>query len=868
MERPRGPPPVRGPHGPNMPAMGGFNMRPGQPAADGPPRFRMRPPLGPNQQGMPPMAWHGPRMPMMNRPPMNGPGIPPSGPRMLGPMPNMQNGPPNNMMGPCNQNMPSNMMPGPPGVSINSGPPGSSPSCPTEEGSKQSNGNETKTCVWTEHHAPDGRKYYYNTTTRQSKWEKPDEMKSEEEILLSKCPWKEYKADSGKAYYYNSATKESVWTIPKELQELKEKIEKQQAANKTENEATNDNYPPGVGSGDATQTSGTDGSMMGPMSGYMPNGPMMMDPMQVMMQQQMIIQRQMAMMAQQQKSKKKKKDKKKEKKTESDAEDDNEDDGDADEKKTESGDKKGKDSENAEWADKEVAKAAFKAALKEKAVPASSTWEQAMKAIVSDARYGALKKLSEKKQAFNEYKTQRGKEEKEEERVRAKENKEKLQSYLEKHSKMSSRTSYRTAEKLFIDSPIWRAVPDRDKKEIFEDVIFFLAKKEKDDAKELRRRNMKELRKILNSLEKIDGRTTWKECRELLARNESFKEDAELQNMDKEDALICFDEVIKDFEREEKEKEERRKVLEKRVFRKNRERFTQLLDSLHEDGKLHSMSSWMELYPVMSEEPPFVQMLGQPGSTPLDLFKFYVLDLKARFHDEKKIIRDILKDENFEVGVETSFDSFALVVTGDKRAATLDAGNIKLSFNSLREKAEARERERIKEEARKQKRVEAAFRGLLKHSAPPIDSNARWEDCRSRFEAEDAFKAVLVEADRIRMFNEHLEGLLQAEVAQDREKKKKKRKKHSEKKSNVESSDEEAEKKRKKRRRSVSSGSDVGSEVERRSKKHRKRSKKHRNRGKSPSNGDSKPKKGQSEKKKSSKKRRESRSDVNSDENS
>ena len=34
------------------------------------------------------------------------------------------------------------------------------------------------------------------------------------------------------------------------------------------------------------------------------------------------------------------------------------------------------------------------------------------------------------------------------------------------------------------------------------------------------------------------------------------------------------------------------------------------------------------------------------GSTPLDLFKFYVEDLKARFHDEKKIIKDLLKVRN------------------------------------------------------------------------------------------------------------------------------------------------------------------------------------------------------------------------------
>ena len=31
------------------------------------------------------------------------------------------------------------------------------------------------------------------------------------------------------------------------------------------------------------------------------------------------------------------------------------------------------------------------------------------------------------------------------------------------------------------------------------------------------------------------------------------------------------------------------------------------------------------------------------GSTPLDLFKFYVEDLKGRLHDEKKIIKEILK---------------------------------------------------------------------------------------------------------------------------------------------------------------------------------------------------------------------------------
>lgn len=127
------------------------------------------------------------------------------------------------------------------------------------------------------------------------------------------------------------------------------------------------------------------------------------------------------------------------------------------------------------------------------------------------------------------------------------------------------------------------------------------------------------------------------------------------------------------------------------------------LDELHDHGQLHSMSSWMEMYPSLSSDIRFANMLGQPGrtgrscsfntrqllvllntvcrcsinnrgwlhtkilnvnlmsqtdswtsvkhqfvlyapgSTPLDLFKFYVEDLKARYHDEKRIIKDILK---------------------------------------------------------------------------------------------------------------------------------------------------------------------------------------------------------------------------------
>jgi len=83
---------------------------------------------------------------------------------------------------------------------------------------------------WSEHKAPDGRTYYYNSVTKQSLWEKPDELKTPSELLLSQCPWKEYKSENGKVYYHNVNTKESRWTIPPELEELKTRIIAEEAA--------------------------------------------------------------------------------------------------------------------------------------------------------------------------------------------------------------------------------------------------------------------------------------------------------------------------------------------------------------------------------------------------------------------------------------------------------------------------------------------------------------------------------------------------------------------------------------------------------------------------------------------------------------
>nr|XP_042713323.1 pre-mRNA-processing factor 40 homolog B isoform X3 [Chrysemys picta bellii] len=505
------------------------------------------------------------------------------------------------------------------------------------------------------------------------------------------------------------------------------------------------------------------------------------------------------------------------------------------------------------WSTKDEAKLAFKELLKDKGVPSNTSWELAMKMIVDDPRYSALPKLSEKKQAFNAYKAQREKEEKEEARLRAKEAKEELQRFLEQHERMSSITRYRKAEQMFGEQEVWAVVPERDRKEIYDDVLFFLAKKEKEHAKQLRKRNIQALKNILDSMSNVSFQTTWSEAQQYLMDNPTFAEDQDLQNMDKEDALICFEEHIRTLEKEEEEEKEKTRLRERRQQRKNREAFQNnrlllaqaFLDELHDRGQLHSMSTWMELYPSLSADARFANMLGQPGSTPLDLFKFYVEDLKARFHDEKKIIKDILKDRGFGVEVNTTFEDFAHVISFDKRAATLDAGNIKLTFNSLLEKAEAREREREKEEVRKLRRREAAFKSMLKQAAPPLEPGVSWDEVRERFVSDLAFEQITLESERIRLFREFLqvvENECQHYHAKAKKHAKRGRKHHRKRsqsgsESELESHHQRAQK-RKKRNHSES-GSELSSSPDsdlssRKSRKQKKKSKKKRHKSNSP----------------------------------
>ncbi|XP_076412917.1 pre-mRNA-processing factor 40 homolog B isoform X24 [Peromyscus maniculatus bairdii] len=660
---------------------------PRPPAAPAP--FPPGPPMMPPPFMPPPGI--PPPFPPMGLPPMSQrpPAIPPMPPGILPPMLPPMGAPP-----PLTQ-IPGMVPPMMPGMLVPAVPV-TAATAPGADTASSVPGTGPPRALWSEHVAPDGRIYYYNAEDKQSVWEKPSALKSKAELLLSQCPWKEYKSDTGKPYYYNNQSQESRWTRPKDLDDL-EALVKQESAGKQQTQQLQTLQPqPQPPQPQPDPPPIPPGPIPVPMALLEPE-PGRSEDCDVLEAAQPLEQGFLQREEGPSSSTGQHRLPQEEEDTRPEPE-----------------------RSSLSWSNREKAKQAFKELLRDKAVPSNASWEQAMKMVVTDPRYSALPKLSEKKQAFNAYKAQREKEEKEEARLRAKEAKQTLQHFLEQHERMTSTTRYRRAEQTFGDLEVWAVVPERDRKEVYDDVLFFLAKKEKEQAKQLRRRNIQALKSILDGMSSVSFQTTWSQAQQYLMDNPSFAQDQQLQNMDKEDALICFEEHIRALEREEEEERERARLRERREQRKNREAFQTFLDELHETGQLHSMSTWMELYPAVSTDVRFANMLGQPGSTPLDLFKFYVEELKARFHDEKKIIKDILK---------------------------------------LLEKAEAREREREKEEARRMRRREAAFRSMLRQAVPALELGTAWEEVRERFVCDSAFEQITLESERIRLFREFLQVL-------------------------------------------------------------------------------------------------------------
>jgi pre-mRNA-processing factor 40 len=248
-----------------------------------------------------------------------------------------------------------------------------------------------------------------------------------------------------------------------------------------------------------------------------------------------------------------------------------------------------------DYASFEEAEAAFLKLLRRSGVQPEWTWEQAMRAIIKDPQYRALKDPKDRKAAFEKYAVEVRLQEKD----RAKERLAKLRAgfntMLKSHPEIKHYTRWKTARPIIEGETIFRSSDDDvERRQLFEEYIVDLKRSNVEREASTRKAAMDELMNILRALN-LEPYTRWSEAQGIIQSDGRFQNDDKFRTLSKSDILTAFENHIKSLERTFNDARQQQKNLKARRERQNRDRYIELLKELKAAGKIKAGSKWMHV---------------------------------------------------------------------------------------------------------------------------------------------------------------------------------------------------------------------------------------------------------------------------------
>ncbi|CAN6682305.1 unnamed protein product [Malus baccata var. baccata] len=651
---------------------------------------------------------------------------------------------------------------------------------------------------WQEHLAVDGRRYYFNRRTRQSNWEKPLELMTPMERADASTVWKEYTSAEGKKYYYNKVTRESKWTIPEELKLAREQAQRELIQGTHSELNLTSHTPPAVASAETPMGASSVGPSTSSALPVMVSSPVAVTPVSSFSNPSPITPTGSSVASGAQPSITGAVGSQPSAVTvnplpasvsgssgvppilvntttnsvstyETVASQDISSSAygtltqDIEEAKrgmavagkvnVTPSEEKTFDDEPLVYANKQEAKTAFKSLLESANVQSDWTWEQTMREIIIDKRYGALRTLGERKQAFNEYLGQRKKLENEERRMRQKKAREEFTKMLEESKELTSATRWSKAVSMFENDERFKAVErGRDREDLYESYVVELERKEKEKAAEDHKQNIVEYRKYLESCDFIKVNSQWRKVQDRL------EDDERCLRLEKLARLLIFQDYIRDLEKVEEEQKKLQKEQLRRVERKNRDEFRKLMEEHVADGTLTAKTLWRDYCMKVKDLPPYEAVaLNTSGSTPKELFDDVFEELEKQYHDDKARIKDAMKSGKVTMASTLVFEEFKLV------------------YEELLERAKEKE----EKEAKKRQRLADDFNKLL-HTIKEITASSNWEDSKQLFEETQEYRSIGEDSVSREIFEEYITNLQERAKEKERKREEEKAKKERE----------------------------------------------------------------------------------------
>lgn len=623
--------------------------------------------------------------------------------------------------------------------------------------------------IWIEHTNRAGKRYYYNRKTKLSSWEKPLELMTADERADATTDWREITAPDGRKYYYNRVTKQSKWRMPDEVKFAREraKIESTNEAHESFKDLNVGAPIPSVTGFKATTPDADSSSpsvlevvsspvLVAPIAAVVNSGPEVtsglssvpMESSDVTMNvtdgqtppqiltpilaasggpavPNTLVNNVTTAMSNSDENSAKDAVIASDGVSAGDVEEDKKSEVSTPKANVTAVEDKTVDQEPLVYENKLDAKNAFRALLETANIASDWTWDQAMRVIINDRRYGALKTLGERKQAFNEFLGQKKKQEAEERRSKQKRAREYFKKMLEESNELTASTRWSKAIAIFEDDDRFKAVErSKEREDLFEDYLVELEKKERAKVLEEHKRNRVEYIEFLKSCDFIKASSQWRKVQDRLEADEKCS------RLEKIDRLEIFQEYLRDLEKEEEEQRKLRMEELRKAERKNRDEFRKLMEGHIAAGTLTTKTHWREYCLKVKDLPAYLAVSSNTsGATPKDLFEDVAEELEKQYLEDKDRIKEAVKMGKIAISSTWTLEIFKAAILEDIRLPPVSDANLKLVFDELLERV----REKEEKEAKKRKRLEDEFFESL-CAYKEITSTSRWDDCKILFE--------------------------------------------------------------------------------------------------------------------------------------
>lgn len=274
---------------------------------------------------------------------------------------------------------------------------------------------------------------------------------------------------------------------------------------------------------------------------------------------------------------------------------------------------------------------------------------------------------------------------------------------LKRHPEIKHYTRWKSARPIIEGETIFRSTNnEHERRQLFEDYISDLKKAHADRTNSTRKGAMDSLIDLLPKLN-LEPYTRWSEAQNIITSTQPFQQEEKYKSLSKYDILATFQNHMKRVEREFNEARQKEKNKKFRKERINRDAFISLLQELRHANKIKAGSQWSQVFPLLENDARYRAMLGQPGSSPMDLFwdiveeeerslrltRNDVLDvldvsliIDIEFSHEPLLLKTV-QDKRFAIAPKTTFQEYAAVLKDDNRTANLDIDLLKLIFERV-----------------------------------------------------------------------------------------------------------------------------------------------------------------------------------------